>query len=54
MDAYAAYKDIERQLADAKELLRESDGACSWRLAVERGRARQRAGLTRPGLRQLC
>lgn len=27
VDAYAAYKDVERQLADAKELLRESDGA---------------------------
>lgn len=26
VDAYAAYKDVERQLADAKELLRESDG----------------------------
>lgn len=26
VDAYAAYKELERQLADAKELLRESDG----------------------------
>ena len=28
VDAYAAYKELERQLADAKELLRESDGGC--------------------------
>ena len=27
VDAYAAYRDTERQLADAREMLRESDGA---------------------------
>lgn len=27
VDAFAAYQDLERQLADAKEMLRESEGA---------------------------
>lgn len=27
VDGYAAYKDLEKQLAAAKELLRESEGA---------------------------
>lgn len=31
VDAYAAYKELERQLADAKELLKESEGAPAWR-----------------------
>lgn len=26
VDGYTAYKDLERQLADAKELLKESEG----------------------------
>ena len=26
VEAYAAYKDVERQLADAKEMLKESEG----------------------------
>lgn len=28
VEGFGAYKDMERQLADAKELLRESEGAC--------------------------